>query len=193
MQGKLIIFSAPSGAGKTTIVKHLLQQNLNLEFSISATSRGIRHTETNGKDYYFLSSDEFRQKIENDEFLEWEEVYAGTYYGTLKSEVERIRNNGKHVIFDVDVVGGSNIKKYYGNEALAIFIQPPSVEELRNRLVCRSTDAPEVIEKRVAKAEYELTFADKFDVIIVNHELEKAQQQAETVIREFISLPAASR
>jgi guanylate kinase len=193
MQGKLIIFSAPSGAGKTTIVKHLLQQNLNLEFSISATSRGIRHTESNGKDYYFLSSDEFRQKIENDEFLEWEEVYAGTYYGTLKSEVERIRNNGKHVIFDVDVVGGSNIKKYYGNEALAIFIQPPSVEELRNRLVCRSTDAPEVIEKRVAKAEYELTFADKFDVIIVNHELEKAQQQAETVIREFISLPAASR
>jgi guanylate kinase len=193
MQGKLIIFSAPSGAGKTTIVKHLLQQNLNLEFSISATSRGIRHTETNGKDYYFLSSDEFRKKIENDEFLEWEEVYAGTYYGTLKSEVERIRNNGKHVIFDVDVVGGSNIKKYYGNEALAIFIQPPSVEELRNRLVCRSTDAPEVIEKRVAKAEYELTFADKFDVIIVNHELEKAQQQAETVIREFISLPAASR
>jgi guanylate kinase len=193
MQGKLIIFSAPSGAGKTTIVKHLLQQNLNLEFSISATSRGIRHTETNGKDYYFLSSDEFRKKIENDEFLEWEEVYAGTYYGTLKSEVERIRNNGKHVVFDVDVVGGSNIKKYYGNEALAIFIQPPSVEELRNRLVCRSTDAPEVIEKRVAKAEYELTFADKFDVIIVNHELEKAQQQAETVIREFISLPAASR
>jgi guanylate kinase len=193
MQGKLIIFSAPSGAGKTTIVKHLLQQNLNLEFSISATSRGIRHTETNGKDYYFLSSEEFRKKIENDEFLEWEEVYAGTYYGTLKSEVERIRNNGKHVIFDVDVVGGSNIKKYYGNEALAIFIQPPSVEELRNRLVCRSTDAPEVIEKRVAKAEYELTFADKFDVIIVNHELEKAQQQAETVIREFISLPAASR
>jgi len=193
MQGKLIIFSAPSGAGKTTIVKHLLQQNLNLEFSISATSRGIRHTETNGKDYYFLSSEEFRKKIENDEFLEWEEVYAGTYYGTLKSEVERIRNNGKHVIFDVDVVGGSNIKKYYGNEALAIFIQPPSVEELRNRLVCRSADAPEVIEKRVAKAEYELTFADKFDVIIVNHELEKAQQQAETVIREFISLPAASR
>lgn len=192
MQGKLIIFSAPSGAGKTTIVKHLLQQKLGLEFSISATSRAMRHTETNGKDYYFLTSDEFKKKIENDEFLEWEEVYTGTFYGTLKSEVERIRNNGKHVIFDVDVVGGCNIKKYYGDEALAIFVQPPSVEELHNRLVCRSTDLPEVIEKRVAKAEYELTFADKFDVIIVNDDLGKAQQQAEKVICEFISLPAAS-
>lgn len=186
MQGKLIIFSAPSGAGKTTIVKHLLQQNLGLEFSISATSRGMRHTETNGKDYYFLTSDEFRKKIENDEFLEWEEVYAGTFYGTLKSEVERIRNNGKHVIFDVDVVGGCNIKKYYGDEALAIFVQPPSVEELRNRLVCRSTDAPDVIEKRVAKAEYELTFADKFDVILVNSELETACKKAEQLVLEFI-------
>ncbi len=186
MQGKLIIFSAPSGAGKTTIVKHLLQQNLGLEFSISATSRGMRHTETNGKDYYFLTSDEFRKKIENDEFLEWEEVYSGTFYGTLKSEVERIRNNGKHVIFDVDVVGGCNIKKYYGDEALAIFVQPPSVEELRNRLVCRSTDAPEVIEKRVAKAEYELTFADKFDVILVNNELETACKKAEQLVLEFI-------
>lgn len=186
MQGKLIIFSAPSGAGKTTIVKHLLQQNLGLEFSISATSRGMRHTETDGKDYYFLSSDEFRKKIENNEFLEWEEVYAGTYYGTLKSEVERIRNNGKHVIFDVDVIGGCNIKKYYGDEALAIFVQPPSVEELQNRLVCRSTDAPEVIEKRVAKAEYELTFANKFDVIVVNDELDKACMKAEQLVLEFI-------
>ncbi len=186
MQGKLIIFSAPSGAGKTTIVKHLLQQNLGLEFSISATSRGMRHTETNGKDYYFLTSDEFRKKIENDEFLEWEEVYSGTFYGTLKSEVERIRNNGKHVIFDVDVVGGCNIKKYYGNEALAIFVQPPSVDELRNRLVCRSTDEPEVIEKRVAKAEYELTFAEKFDVILVNNELETACKKAEQLVLEFI-------
>lgn len=187
MQGKLIIFSAPSGAGKTTIVKHLLQQNLGLEFSISATSRGMRHTETNGKDYYFLTSDEFRKKIENDEFLEWEEVYLGTFYGTLKSEVERIRNNGKHVIFDVDVVGGCNIKKYYGNEALAIFVQPPSVDELRNRLVCRLTDAPEVIEKRVAKAEYELTFADKFDVIVVNDELGKACKEAEQYVVDFIN------
>jgi guanylate kinase len=188
MPGKLIIFSAPSGAGKTTIVRHLLNQNLNLEFSISATSRGMRHTETNGKDYYFLSPEEFKTKIQNDEFLEWEEVYAGTYYGTLKSEVDRIRNNGQNVIFDVDVVGGCNIKKYYGDEALAIFVQPPSVEELRNRLVSRSTDAHEVIEKRVAKAEYELTFADKFDVVITNDQLEHALIQAEKAIREFIGV-----
>lgn len=191
MLGKLIIFSAPSGAGKTTIVRHLLNQNLNLEFSISATSRGMRHTETNGKDYYFLSPEEFKAKIQNDEFLEWEEVYAGTFYGTLKSEVDRIRNNGQNVIFDVDVVGGCNIKKYYGDEALAIFVQPPSVEELRARLVSRSTDAQEVIEKRVAKAEYELTFADKFDVVITNDQLENALVQAERVIREFIALPVA--
>jgi len=186
MQGKLIIFSAPSGAGKTTIVRHLLEQNLNLEFSISATSRGMRHTETNGKDYYFLSPEEFRSKIENDEFLEWEEVYAGTFYGTLKSEVERIRTNGQNVIFDVDVVGGCNIKKFYGDEALAVFIQPPSIDELRKRLVSRSTDSPEVIEKRVAKAEYELTFACQFDRIIVNENLEKAFEEAEKCIHDFI-------
>jgi len=192
MPGKLIIFSAPSGAGKTTIVRHLLNQNLGLEFSISATSRAMRHTETDGKDYYFLSAEEFKAKIDANEFLEWEEVYAGTFYGTLKSEVERIRNNGKHVIFDVDVVGGCNIKKYYGSEALAVFVQPPSVEELRNRLISRSTDAPEVIEKRVAKAEYELTFANQFDETITNDQLENALIQAEKVIREFIALPAAS-
>jgi guanylate kinase len=168
-------------------VRHLLDQNLGLEFSISATSRAMRHTETDGKDYYFLSAEEFRKKIDNNEFLEWEEVYAGTFYGTLKSEVERIRDNGKHVVFDVDVVGGCNIKKYYGSEALAIFVQPPSVEELRNRLISRSTDTPEVIEKRVAKAEYELTFADQFDVIITNDQLEKALAQAKQVIREFIN------
>lgn len=188
MQGKLIIFSAPSGAGKTTIVHHLLKQNLNLEFSVSATSRGKRHTETEGKDYYFLTSEEFKKKIENGDFLEWEEVYPGTFYGTLKSEVERIRKNGKHVIFDVDVVGGSNIKKFYGDEALAIFVQPPSVEELRNRLIARSTDAIEVIEKRVAKAEYELTFAGKFDVIIINDELATACKKAEERVKEFIEL-----
>lgn len=188
MPGKLIIFSAPSGAGKTTIVRHLLNQNLGLEFSISATSRAMRHTETNGKDYYFLSAEEFKAKIDNNEFLEWEEVYAGTFYGTLKSEVERIRNNGKHVVFDVDVVGGCNIKKYYGSEALAVFVQPPSVEELRNRLISRSTDAPEVIEKRVAKAEYELTFADQFDCIIINEDLAKALKEAEKCIRRFIGL-----
>jgi guanylate kinase len=187
MQGKLIIFSAPSGAGKTTIVRHLLEQDLNLEFSISATSRGMRHTETDGKDYHFLSPEEFRSKIANDEFLEWEEVYAGTFYGTLKSEVDRIRSIGKNVIFDVDVVGGCNIKKYYGDEALAVFVQPPSVEELRKRLVARSTDSPEVIEKRVAKAEYELTFANQFDCIIVNNMLERAFAEAEKCIREFIN------
>lgn len=185
--GKLIIFSAPSGAGKTTIVKHLLRQDLNLEFSISATSRGKRHTETNGKDYYFLTAEEFRRKIENDEFLEWEEVYEGIYYGTLKSEVERICAQGKHVIFDVDVIGGCNIKKYYGDEALAVFIQPPSVEELRKRLIARSTDSKEVIEKRVAKAEYELSFAPQFDCIIVNDELSRAFAEAEKCIREFIA------
>lgn len=188
MYGKLIIFSAPSGAGKTTIVRHLLEQNLNLEFSISATSRGMRHTEINGKDYYFLSPEEFKSKIDNNEFLEWEEVYSGTFYGTLKSEVERIRKNGNNVIFDVDVVGGCNIKKYYGDEALAVFVQPPSVEELRNRLISRSTDSSEVIEKRVAKAEYELTFASQFDRIIVNEDLLKAFDEAEKCIREFIAL-----
>ncbi|MBL7971869.1 MAG: guanylate kinase [Prolixibacteraceae bacterium] len=187
MHGKLIIFSAPSGAGKTTIVRHLLEQDLNLEFSISATSRGMRHTETDGKDYYFLTPEEFKRKIDNNEFLEWEEVYAGDFKGTLKSEIERIRNAGKHVIFDVDVVGGCNIKKYYGDEALAVFIQPPSVEELRNRLVSRSTDSPEVIEKRVAKAAYELTFASQFDCIIVNEDLTKAFEEAENCIREFIN------
>ncbi|HCY41694.1 MAG TPA: guanylate kinase [Prolixibacteraceae bacterium] len=188
MHGKLIIFSAPSGAGKTTIVRHLLDRNLNLEFSISATSRGMRHTETNGKDYYFLTPEEFRNKIDNNEFLEWEEVYQGTYYGTLKSEVERIRSAGKNVVFDVDVVGGCNIKKYYGDEALAVFVQPPSVEELRNRLVSRSTDSMDVIEKRVAKAEYELTFANQFDRIIVNEDLAKAFEEAEMCIQEFIAL-----
>ena len=187
MLGKLIIFSAPSGAGKTTIVRHLLNKDLNLEFSISATSRGKRHTETDGKDYYFLTPDEFRKKIDNNEFLEWEEVYVGTYYGTLKSEVDRIRAKGQNVIFDVDVVGGCNIKKFYGNEALAVFVQPPSVTELRNRLILRSTDTPEVIEKRVAKAEYELTFSDQFDVIVVNEDIEKAFEEAEMCIREFIS------
>ena len=186
-QGKLIIFSAPSGAGKTTIVRHLLEQDLNLEFSISATSRGMRHTETDGKDYYFLTPEEFRSKIDNHEFLEWEEVYAGTFYGTLKSEVERIRSNGQNVIFDVDVVGGCNIKKFYGDDALAVFIQPPSIEELRKRLISRSTDSPEVIEKRVAKAEYELTFASQFDRIIVNEHLETAFDEAEKCIREFIN------
>jgi guanylate kinase len=186
MKGKLIIFSAPSGSGKTTIVKHLLKNNLNLEFSVSACSRPPRHNETHGKDYYFLSPDEFRQKIEAGDFLEWEEVYPGGFYGTLKSEVERIRNNGKNVIFDVDVVGGCNIKNYYGSDALSVFVQPPSVEELANRLKARSTDSDEVIATRIAKAEYELSFSCKFDVIIINDILEDACAKAETAIRYFI-------
>lgn len=186
MKGKLIIFSAPSGAGKTTIVKHLLQKGFNLEFSISATSREARHTETHEKDYYFLSGAEFLAKVENDEFLEWEEVYKGTSYGTLKSEVERIRDEGNNVIFDVDVVGGLNIKKYYGDEALAVFVQPPSVEELRNRLVGRSTDSEDKIAMRVAKAEHELSFAPEFDVVITNDKLEVAFEEAERIISEFL-------
>ncbi len=186
-KGKLIIFSAPSGAGKTTVVKHLLKQDFGLEFSISATSRAPRHTETHGKDYYFLSQDEFQRKVEKGDFLEWEEVYAGTCYGTLKEEVERIREQGKHVIFDVDVVGGINIKKYYGDEALAVFIQPPSVDELRNRLVGRSTDALEVIEKRVEKAAYELTFAPNFDVILLSEDLPVTLANAEKLVTDFIN------
>jgi guanylate kinase len=186
-KGKLIIFSAPSGAGKTTIVKHLLKQDFGLEFSISATSRAPRSTEAHGKDYYFLTQAEFRQKVANGEFLEWEEVYAGTCYGTLKSEVERILLNGKHVIFDVDVVGGTNIKKYYGDEALAIFVKPPSIEELRKRLVGRSTDSAEVIEKRIQKAEYELTFASNFDVILVSSELPVTLAKAEELVGSFLN------
>jgi guanylate kinase len=186
MNGKLIIFSAPSGAGKTTIVRHLLDINLNLEFSVSATSRAPRHNEIDGKDYYFLSAEDFKKKIENDEFLEWEEVYNGVYYGSLKNEVERIRNLGKNVIFDVDVVGGLDIKKIYGDEALAIFVQPPSVEELRKRLISRSTETEEKIQMRIAKAEHELSFASEFDVIITNNDLTQACKEAEVLIREFI-------
>ncbi len=186
-KGKLIIFSAPSGSGKTTIVKHLLTQDLGLEFSISATSRNSRHNEVHGKDYYFLTPEEFKQKAEQGDFLEWEEVYAGTYYGTLKSEVERIRQTGKNVIFDVDVVGGANIKEFYGDEALAIFVQAPSIEELEKRLTNRDTDTPDVIQKRIDKAEFEMTFAPKFDCVLVNDELDNALLEAENLIRSFIS------
>lgn len=188
-RGKLIIFSAPSGSGKSTIIQSLLNRDLNLSFSISATSRAPRGTEKNGVEYYFISPEEFRQRIANGEFLEYEEVYAGKYYGTLKSEVERILNSGRNVIFDVDVVGGLNIKKYYGNQALALFIQPPSIEELKRRLNHRATDAPEVIASRIAKAEYELSFAPKFDCIIVNDILEKAQEEAYQTIRQFLDKP----
>ncbi|HIY49776.1 MAG TPA: guanylate kinase [Candidatus Barnesiella excrementavium] len=188
-RGKLIIFSAPSGSGKSTIIQSLLQRDLNLSFSISATSRAPRGTEKNGVEYYFISPEEFRQRIANGEFLEYEEVYAGKYYGTLKSEVERILDSGRNVIFDVDVVGGLNIKKYYGDQALALFIQPPSIEELKRRLNHRATDAPEVIASRIAKAEYELSFAPKFDCIIVNDILEKAQEEAYQTIRQFLDKP----
>lgn len=186
MKGKLIIFSAPSGAGKTTIVKHLLQQNFNLEFSISATSREARHNETHTNDYYYLTEQEFQQKIEKDDFLEWEEVYKGTCYGTLKSEVERIRNLDKNVIFDVDVVGGLIIKKYYGDEALAIFVQPPSVKELQNRLQNRSTESEEKIKMRIDKAEHELSFANQFDVVIINDNLDKVFKEAEKILGDFL-------
>lgn len=187
MQGKLIIFSAPSGSGKTTIVRHLLEKEINLEFSISATSRPRRGTETDGKDYYFMTANEFRKKIDAGEFLEWQEVYTNKYYGTLKSEVERIRNKGSHVIFDVDVVGGCNIKDYYGDQALSVFIQPPSIEELGKRLKARSTDTEEVIRTRIEKAAYELTFAPKFDIVIVNDKLEGALKEAEEALIRFLN------
>ena len=188
-RGKLVIFSAPSGSGKSTIIQSLLNRDLNLSFSISATSRAPRGTEQNGVEYYFITPDEFRQRIANDEFLEYEEVYTGKYYGTLKSEVERILNSGKNVIFDVDVVGGLNIKKYYGNQALALFIQPPSVQELEKRLKSRATDAPDVIASRIAKAEYELSFAPQFDKIIVNDILENAQAEVHSLIRQCLDNP----
>ncbi len=187
LMGKLIIFSAPSGSGKSTIINHLLQQDLNLAFSISATSRPPRGTERDGVEYFFLTPDEFRERIARGEFLEYEEVYPGRFYGTLKSQVEKQLTAGQNVVFDVDVVGGCNIKKYYGERALSVFIQPPSVEELRLRLVGRGTDAPEVIEDRVAKAEYELGFAPQFDVVVVNDNLEEAQQRAYDVIRNFLN------
>lgn len=169
-------------------MRHLLKKNLNLEFSVSATSRAPRHNETHGKDYYFLSAEEFKKKITNGEFLEWEEVYKGVYYGSLKSEVERIRNHGKNVIFDVDVVGGLDIKKIYGDEARAIFVQPPSVDELLSRLQNRSTETEEKIQMRIAKAEQELSFASEFDVIITNNDLTQACKEAEIVIREFLGV-----
>ena len=184
--GKLIIFSAPSGSGKSTIIQYLLTQGLNLAFSISATSRAPRGTEKDGVEYYFLTPDEFRRRIADGDFLEYEEVYTDKFYGTLKSEVERLTALGKNVIFDVDVVGGVNIKRFYGERALSIFIQPPSVEELRRRLVGRATDAPEVIESRLAKAEYEMSFASKFDRVIINDDLTIAENEALNIIQDFL-------
>ena len=188
-KGKLIIFSAPSGSGKSTIVQWLMKEHpeLRLYFSISCTSRAPRGTEQNGVEYFFLTPEEFRTKIQNDEFLEYEEVYQDRFYGTLKAQVERQREAGQNVVFDVDVKGGINIKKYYGDEALSLFIQPPSVEELRRRLVGRATDTPEAIEQRLAKAEYEMTFAPQFDSIVINDNLEEAKEQTLELISSFLN------
>jgi guanylate kinase len=184
--GKLIIFSAPSGAGKSTIVNHLLKSGFEIEFSISATSRSPRGNEKHGVEYYFLSPDEFRTKIAQNEFVEYEEVYKDCYYGTLRSEIDRISQLGKNIVFDVDVIGGLNIKSQFGDRALLIFIAPPSIEVLRERLSGRGTDLPEMINLRIAKAEYELSFAPKFDVTIVNDDLETAKKEAEKVLTGFL-------
>lgn len=187
-RGSLLIFSAPSGSGKSTIIQWLMNEHpeLKLAFSISATSRPPRGTEQNGVEYFFLSPDEFRQKIQNGEFLEYEEVYQDRFYGTLKEQVERQLEAGQNVVFDVDVKGGCNIKEFYGDQAMSLFIQPPSIEELRRRLINRGTDDMEQIEKRVAKAEYELSFAPRFDHIVVNDILEDAEAEALRLINEFL-------
>lgn len=188
-KGGLIIFSAPSGSGKSTIINYLMQhEELHLAFSISCTSRAPRGTEQNGVEYFFLTPEEFRERIANNEFLEYEEVYKDRFYGTLKSQVETQQKAGDNVVFDVDVKGGCNIKEFYGDRALSIFIQPPSIEELRRRLEGRGTDAPEVINDRIARAEFELSFASRFDRIIVNDNLEKAQAEALAVIKEFLAI-----
>ena len=186
-RGKLLIFSAPSGSGKTTLVNHLMSEIPNLAFSVSATTRAPRGAEQNGVEYYFMSLEEFKQRVENGEFLEWEEVYAGRCYGTLKAVVEEMQEKGLHVAFDVDVVGGTNIKKYYGDEALSVFIQAPSIEVLRDRLVNRKTDSMEEIEKRLAKAQWEMDFAkDKFDITIINDDLDTAKADILDAVTRFL-------
>lgn len=184
--GKLVIFSAPSGSGKTTIVRELLKHFPQFEFSISATSRQPRGQEQNGVDYYFMSNEEFRQRVERDEFVEWEEVYAGTCYGTLKSEMERIWSKGNIIIFDVDVMGGINLKKLFGEDACSMFIMPPSVEELERRLRGRGTDSEETIQKRIAKAEFELSKSPEFDYTVVNDDLQVAIDEAKAIINNFL-------
>ncbi len=187
MSGKLIIFSAPSGSGKSTIINWLMShEELRMAFSISCTSRAPRGTERNGVEYFFVTPDEFRRRIDNDEFLEYEEVYKDRYYGTLKQQVEAQLEKGENVVFDVDVKGGCNIKNYYGDRALSVFIQPPSIEELRNRLKGRGTDAPEVIEDRIARASFELTFAPKFDKVVINDDLDKAKAEALKIVKDFL-------
>jgi guanylate kinase len=186
-EGKLIVFSAPSGSGKTTIVRHLLKhEELKLDFSISATSREARGNEVHGKDYYFLSLKDFKQKIKNDEFLEWEEVYRDNFYGTLKSEVERIWKKGKHVIFDIDVVGGLDIKNIYPDRTLAVFVKPPSIEELKIRLKKRKTESDDKINMRVAKASIELATAPQFDFIIENNHLGTALKEAYSLVSNYV-------
>ena len=186
--GKLIIFSAPSGSGKSTIINYLLQEHpeLKLAFSISATSRAPRGQEQHGVEYFFLTPEDFRQRIENDEFLEYEEVYPGRFYGTLKAQVEKQSEDGQNVLFDVDVKGGVNIKQYYGDRALSVFIQPPSSEELRKRLERRGTETPEVINDRIARAEFELGFASQFDKVVINDDLETAKAETLQIITDFL-------
>jgi guanylate kinase len=188
MEGKLIIISAPSGAGKTTIVRHLLNSGLNLSFSVSATTRQIRGLEKEGVDYFFLTPDEFKKRVENNEFIEWEEVYTDIFYGTLKSEIERIWANGKHVIFDVDVKGGIKLKKIFGNKSIAIFIMPPTIEELENRLIKRNTESAEHLKMRVAKAKEEMSLAGEFDTVIVNQQLDKAKEETEKLVSSFLGI-----
>ncbi|MBN2272840.1 MAG: guanylate kinase [Bacteroidales bacterium] len=188
MHGKVVVFSAPSGAGKTTIVKHLLNiKELRLEFSVSACTRPRREDEDHGRDYYFMTVDEFKSKIEENLFLEWEEVYKNSYYGTLKSEVDRIWNNGNHILFDVDVEGGVNLKQIFGEQALSVFVMPPSIEELQRRLEMRGTDSPDKILKRINKAGYEMKFASKFDRTIINNNLDIALKEAEKMVNEFLT------
>ena len=185
--GKLIIFSAPSGSGKSTIISRLMQHpELHLAFSVSCTSRAPRGTERNGVEYFFITPEEFRERISRDEFLEYEEVYADRFYGTLKQQVETQAARGENVVFDVDVKGGCNIKQYDGDRALSIFRQPPSIEELRHRLVGRATDAPEVIEQRIERAAFELTFAPKFDRVVINDDLDRAVEETLRIVREFV-------
>ncbi|NJK85527.1 MAG: guanylate kinase [Bacteroidales bacterium] len=187
MAGKCIIFSAPSGSGKTTIVNHLVKiEDLKLQFSVSACSRKIREGEVHGKDYFFLSIDEFRTYIDEDKFIEWEEVYKNHYYGTLKTEVDRIFNNNHNIIFDVDVMGGMNLKRKFGKEALSVFVMPPSIEVLQQRLEKRGSDPADKIAGRIAKAKFEMKYAEKFDKVLINDDLDKALKEAEEMIREFL-------
>lgn len=185
-RGKSIIISAPSGSGKTSIVRYLLKNEASLEFSISATSRAQRKGEKNGIDYYFMSADEFRRRIDNNEFIEWEEVYKDVYYGTLHSELERIWANKKHIVFDVDVIGGLRLKSAFGSGAVSIFIRPPGIDELRKRLIGRGTDSPEEIDIRIAKAEKEINEAGRFDIIIVNDDLDRARKKTLKACKSFI-------